>query len=98
MELVDGMQLLKFVASLGFVLALMMGLGIIMRRVNANAGLGLANQKRRLKMVEALSLSPRHRMILVRRDGVEHLVILGPAGETVVETGITPPPEGPAQV
>jgi flagellar protein FliO/FliZ len=33
-------------------------------------------------------LGPRHRLILLRRDEVEHLVIVGPGSETVVESGI----------
>ena len=36
-------------------------------------------------------LGPRHKLMLIRRDDVEHLVIVGPTGETVVETGIKPP-------
>jgi hypothetical protein len=34
----------------------------------------------------------RRRLVLLRRDDVEHLVILSPTGETVVETGIPVPP------
>lgn len=33
----------------------------------------------------------KRRMVLVRRDDTEHLLLLGTATETVIETGITPP-------
>ncbi|MGZ9109310.1 MAG: FliO/MopB family protein [Micavibrio sp.] len=92
MDVINSLQLLKFGGALLFVLALMLGLSLIMRRFNSGSGL-IAPNKRRLKIVEMMPLGARHRMILVKRDDREHLVILGPAGETVVESGITAPVE-----
>jgi flagellar protein FliO/FliZ len=46
----------------------------------------------RLKVVEVTAIDTRRRLVLVRRDGVEHLLLLGANGETVVETKIVPPP------
>lgn len=46
---------------------------------------------RRLSLVETLMVGPRHKLFLLRRDGVEHLVLMGPQGASVVETGICPP-------
>jgi flagellar protein FliO/FliZ len=34
--------------------------------------------------------------VLIRRDGVEHLVLLGINSDLILETGISPPPEAPA--
>lgn len=91
MELLSATQLLKFFAALAFVLGLMGGLGVIMRRINARAGgLALTGNKRRLRIVEILPVDHRRKLILLRRDGKEHLVILGPTGETVIESGIEP--------
>lgn len=92
MDVINSLQLLKFGGALLFVLALMLGLSLIMRRFNSGTGM-IAPNKRRLKIVEMMPLGARHRMILVKRDNREHLVILGPAGETVVESGITAPVE-----
>jgi flagellar protein FliO/FliZ len=39
---------------------------------------------RRLKLVEALMLDPRRRLVIVRCDGREHLLLLSPAGDRVV--------------
>jgi flagellar protein FliO/FliZ len=84
----------QFVAALAFVLALIAGCAWAVRRF------GLFSQmapklggKRRLSIVETLGLDAKRRLVLVRRDDKEHLVILGPASETVVEAGIAPPPD-----
>jgi flagellar protein FliO/FliZ len=87
MELIDTHQLLKFAAALIFVLALMGGLAIILRRLNYLHPASLP-KKRRLKIVEILPLDARRRLVIVRRDSREHLVILGANSETVIETGI----------
>lgn len=78
-----------------FALALILVLGLIalLAWVLRRFGMGMKLTKgRRLGIVEIQSLGPRHRLILLRRDQVEHLVIVGPHSETVVETGITTPP------
>ena len=49
---------------------------------------------RRLDVIEARAIDARRRLVLVRRDGVEHLLLLTPSGDTVVETGIVPPEGG----
>lgn len=81
---------LRFVLALVFVLALIGLLAWLARRMGFGIPVqGFRQQKsRRLGMVEVMALDGRRRLVLLRRDGVEHLVILGPAGETVVETGI----------
>ena len=87
-------QLLRFVAALVFVLALMGGLALAMRRFRDRHP--LAAGKRRLRIVEILPLDGRRRAVLLRRDDREHLVILGANSETVIETGIESPQDGPA--
>jgi hypothetical protein len=41
---------------------------------------------RRLTVVESLMLDPRRRLVLIRADGREHLLLLGATSETVVES------------
>ena len=45
---------------------------------------GGANAPRRLKVSESLMLDPRRRMVIVRCDGKEHLLLLSAAGDIVV--------------
>ncbi len=81
-------QIFRLIAALAFVVALMGGLAYVLRRTGLSGPAGGKNS--RLKVVETQTLDARRRLVLIQRDGVEHLVILGPAGETVVETGIKP--------
>lgn len=88
----NAFDIMKAVLALIFVLGLI-GLCVLAARRFGLGGLRAAprfGQDRRLGVVETLALDPRRRLVLMRRDGVEHLVILGPAGETVVERGIKP--------
>ena len=82
--------MIRLLGALILVVCLMLGLNLIMRRIHNGAAL-MSGQKRRLKIIEAIPLDHRRRAMLIRRDNLEHLVILGTTGETVVETGITPP-------
>lgn len=43
-----------------------------------------APSERRMRIVETLMLDPRRRLLIVRCDGREHLLLLGPAGDVVV--------------
>lgn len=45
-------------------------------------------QRRRLGVQEAASVDGRRRLVLVRRDNVEHLIMIGGPVDVVVETGI----------
>lgn len=83
-------ELFRMLAALAFVLALMGGLALLLKRLGLS-GVQAANPgKRRLKVVEGLALDSRRRLVLIQRDDKQHLVILGPTGETVVETNIKP--------
>lgn len=80
---------LKFVAALAFVLGLIAALAWIIRRFGPR---GMAAQHgkrgRRLAIVEVAPLDARRRLVLVRRDGVEHLLLLGATHDLVVESGV----------
>jgi hypothetical protein len=44
--------------------------------------------ERRLDVVEQMSLDARRRLVLIRRDDVEHLIMTGGPVDVVIETGI----------
>ena len=79
--------MIKFIAALVFVIALMGGLALIMRKINEKQNWNIY-AKKRLAIVETLSLDARRKAILLKRDDKEHLVILGANSETVVESDI----------
>ncbi|OQW58531.1 MAG: hypothetical protein A4S17_03605 [Proteobacteria bacterium HN_bin10] len=39
---------------------------------------------KRMRITETLMLDPRRRMVIVRVDGREHVLLLGPGGDVVV--------------
>jgi flagellar protein FliO/FliZ len=83
---------LRFFLALIFVLSLIGLLAWMGRRLGAFPGIPKRQQgQRRLTTIETVALDGRRRMVLVRRDDVEHLVLLGATTETVVETGIPAP-------
>jgi hypothetical protein len=45
---------------------------------------------KRLDVVEHTSIDGRRRLVLVRRDNVEHLIMTGGPVDVVIETGISP--------
>jgi len=89
MELLD---IARYLGALLLVLGLVGFAGLGARRFGL-PGLVKPATARRLKVVETLMISPRQRLALVRRDDVEHLVLIGPDGATVIEAGIAPPSE-----
>lgn len=80
-------SVLRFIMALVVVIGLIAGLAWMLRRYG-NGRVSLGGAKGRLSVVEATAVDTRRRLVLVRRDGVEHLLLLSPNSETVVETGI----------
>jgi flagellar protein FliO/FliZ len=84
MEIAD---VLRYFGALLLVLAMVGGAGLLARRFGV-PGVTKAASIRRLAVVETLMVGPRQRLIIVRRDNVEHLVLAGPDGVSVIESGI----------
>jgi len=95
----DAINLLRYLVALMFVFALAGAALLIKRYGNAPAAfkdsvkgkLGKWNfpvADRRLAIVESLMIGPKQRLYIVRRDNVEHLVLSGPEGASVIEANI----------
>ena len=81
-------QILRLVAALGFVLALMGLLAYAIKKLGLGVPAVPNTKNRRLQVIESLPLDARRRAVLLKRDDQVHLVILGASSETVVETAI----------
>jgi len=82
-------EILRFISALIFVVSLMGGLWLVLKRMGINGGFTLQQgKKRRMAIIEILPLSAKHKAVLLRCDDKDHLVILGPNGETVVQNSI----------
>jgi flagellar protein FliO/FliZ len=83
----------RFLLALVFVLALIGLLAWIARRYGVLRGtVRPAAGQRRLEVIEVVPIDSKRRLLLLRRDDTEHLILMSPTNELVVETGITPPP------
>lgn len=89
------MDILGYIASFIFVLALI-GLGAWVLRKFILDGNGspvskfFAPREKRLGVVETATVDGRRRLIIIRRDDVEHLIMTGGPVDMVIETGIAP--------
>ena len=82
MEMLD---YLRFIGSLALVVGLILALTWAMRRYGPHALGGAMGGKRRLAVIESLTLDAKHRLVLLRQDDREHLIVLG-GGATLVES------------
>ena len=76
---------LRFALALLFVLGLIGLLAWLVRRYRPGGGLR-PDGRRRLAMLETLPLDARRRLVLVRRDDVLHLLLLGEDGNRLIES------------
>ncbi len=83
-----------YIAAFVFVIALIV-LGAWLWRSMLERGVNLpgnglfkaANEKR-IGAIETASIDSRRKLVLLRRDGVEHLIMTGGPVDVVIETGI----------
>jgi len=79
---------LRAALSLLLVLGLIVAAGLVAKKINTHGGLLVKrNGKRRLAVVESLSLDGRRRLLLVRKDATEHLILVGGNSDLVIEQG-----------
>jgi len=83
----DLVNIARFVLSFVVVIGLIGGLAWFLRRYGAGRITSAAG-KGRMGVVEVAAIDAKRRLVLVRRDTVEHLILLSPTSETIVETGI----------
>jgi len=82
----------RFMLALAFVLGLILGAALLAKRfgIGNQAPMRLRGTKR-LAIVESMALDTKHRLLLVRRDQTEHLIVIGATSDLVIETGIAAP-------
>ena len=84
---------LRFLLALLLVLAIIAGLTWVARRFGLGGQLiPNAGKSPRLSIVEVKTLDPRRKLVLLRRDDREYLVLLGAGQDVLLEGGIQGPP------
>jgi flagellar protein FliO/FliZ len=79
---------LRFLVALIAVLGLIMLLAWVARRFRLGGLAGPAGPSGRLAVVETLPIDGRQRLVLIRRDDREHLILLGQERSLVIESGV----------
>lgn len=93
----DILSMLRTLGALGMVLGMLAGALWMVKRYDIKLpGRVSTTGRKRVELVERLSLDPKRSVALIRRDGHEHLVLIGPEGSATLETGIVAPPAVPA--
>lgn len=88
----DPINLVYYAIALVFVVALILiGARLLGRSKSggdSKAGSFLRGRDKRLGVVEAASVDGRRKLILLRRDNVEHLIMTGGPVDLLIENGI----------
>lgn len=81
----DPTQYLRFAAALIFVIALIGAVAFALRAFGFLSMVQRRPGERRLSITETLLLDARRRVVLIRRDDREYLLLLSPQGETILD-------------
>ena len=84
----------RYFGALALVLALVGAAALAMRRFGLPGLPGSGT--RRLKIVESLILGRNHRLLIVRCDGTDHVLVMAPQGATLLATTAMPSTTIPA--
>ncbi|MDX1540068.1 MAG: flagellar biosynthetic protein FliO [Geminicoccaceae bacterium] len=90
----DEVGLLRAAIALMFVLGLIGIITWLARRLRL-LGFAPGGPGRRLEMIETLVIDPRHKVVLIRNDDEEHLLLLGPSAPLMLERRTVPVPVEP---
>jgi len=76
------------VLSLLFVLGLIGGLALLAKHFGLAQAVPRLGKSKRISVVEGVNVDAKHKVVLIRRDNVEHLLMIGPTSDLLIETGI----------
>ncbi|MBB3607728.1 flagellar biosynthetic protein FliO [Rhizobium sp. BK602] len=87
-----GSRFLLAAGGVGIALLLLIGILWILRsRAPSPFVRGGKNRQPRLQVLDAAAVDARRRLVLIRRDGIEHLIMIGGPTDIVIESGISDP-------
>ena len=90
--------MLRTLGALGLVLGMLATALWVVRRYDLKLpGRMTGGGRKRVELVERLAVDAKRSVALIRRDGCEHLIFIGPEGHATIETGIIAPPQPVAE-
>ncbi len=89
----DVSPVVQYAVAFLLIFALLGGIAVVLRRLHANRTLpeshtGQMGRQPRLGIVDIYEMDAQRRLILLRRDGVEHLLLVGGPNDLVIEQRI----------
>ena len=84
----SGNTLLTALFALGAVIVAILLVLWLLKLVFSASGNAVRGRNRRLAVVDSLALDPKRQLLIIRRDDVEHLILVGGTQDIVVEAGI----------
>jgi flagellar protein FliO/FliZ len=85
-------EIFRFAAALAFIIGLIGVCAYLAKRFGlATGGFGSSGSLKRLSISEVKVVDAKHRLVLIRRDGKEHLILMGGEQNLLIETGIDAP-------
>ena len=87
-DVVNLSDYLQFVLALALVLGLIAVLAFAAKRFGLGPVVTAKSKHRRLSLAEVLAVDGKRRLVLIRRDDEEHLVLLGPTADLLIEKNI----------
>ncbi len=88
-------QNMQLISTIATVLGVLLGLMIAWRLLSPRL---LGRRGQRLGVIEYREIDRSRRLVLVRRDQTEHLLLIGGHTDVVVETGVSAPSVGSGQI
>jgi flagellar protein FliO/FliZ len=83
---IDNVSYLKFFSALLFVLGLIGGIALLAKKLGmGNRGPMRRDKNSRLSIIETMQLDAKRRIILIRRDDKEYMLLIGGVTELVVD-------------
>jgi flagellar protein FliO/FliZ len=82
----EWMDYLRVACALLFVIGLIFFTSLIVRRTGLDKRLTGNKGSARLSIAETLYLDPRRRLVIVRCDGHEYVLLLAASGDLLIET------------
>jgi flagellar protein FliO/FliZ len=90
---VEGVSWIRIIFAFAIVTALLAALGYGLKYVHMRGLMlpGMTQRAKRLHIAETLAIDARRRLVIVRRDDTEHLLLLGTGQDLVVEANLKKP-------
>lgn len=85
----DAFTYLRAILALAFVTGLIVTLAALVKRTGLDKRLTGGNNAKRLSVVETLYLDPRTRLVVIKVDNKEHVLLLGASGNVLIESRVS---------